>query len=291
MNAKIQIIFVGLMLFFGAQEVLCQLPTPRPEGNRDTRLVRPISDFEWNQQVQKMARGDNSNPGLSRVVITNAPTNAPKLSNEAAKRLKIDKNDLAAYKDFLKKPNTGIFKLLNSPTCVGKTGEEWQKCFQEARGIAYFANAYSFRAKEYKGTTHSDLTMQKGNLFTVPFGVFSFMVSLGDVPLDDLTLSSAGIKYLAEYKIPETVAEADAQIKPFINAVTIDDYIYFRGFVPIENRTFAMRSAGYKNDENPFLGKPDDVVVVFRIIRLEANESITILWKELRRQKGIKIKT
>ncbi len=289
MSSKIQIIFVGLMILFGAQEVLCQVLTPTSEGNKDTRLVRPISDFQWNMQVQKMARGDDVQPMSRRIVISNVP-NVPKLSSEAAKRLKIDKNDLAAYKDFLKKPNTGVFKLLNATSCTGKTGEEREKCLQEARGIAYFANAYSFRVKEYQATMLSDLTMQKGNLFTTPFGAFSFMVSLGDVPLDDLTLSSAGIKYLAEYKIPETVAEADAQIKPFINGVTIDDYIYFRGFAPIENRTFALRSAGYKNDENPSLGKPDDVLVLFRIIRLEAGESVTILWKELRRQKGIKLK-
>lgn len=288
MSSKIQIIFVGLMIFFGAQEVFCQMPTSTPESNITARRVEPISNIEWTRQVQKMANGANVAPMSSRVVVSSGIM--PKLSNEAAKRHKIDKTDLADYKDFLKKPNTGIFKLLNAVVCVDKIGKELEKCVQEAIGIGFFANAYSFRGKDYQGNVQGDLTMQKGNLFTAPYGAFSFMVSLGDVPLDDLTLNSAGIKYLAEYKIPESVAEADAQIKPFINGVTIEDYIYFRGFAPLENRTFAIRSAGYKNDENPFLGKPDDVVVAFRIIRLEANESITILWKELRRQKGIKLK-
>lgn len=215
-----------------------------------------------------------------------------KLSKESKKKLQVGKDEVAAYRDFLKQKNTGIFKLLVFPDC-GKTqnDEEKKKCLLDLITISQQASSYSFRSKEYNSIQYADLSLLNGSLTTLPFMTFSFMVDLKDVPLDELSLNSEGIKYLAEYKIPEALKVANEQISAFNKVIEAGKHVYFRAMSVSENRTFAIRSSGYKTKSvfTAFV-KTDDVIVVFRIIRKDSDGSVTILWKELKRQSGIKLK-
>ena len=280
MSSKIRIIFVGLIIFLFSSFLFGQVPR-REIDRHDNEPNREVTN------AQKILRREGQFPGAGF-----SSSAQFKLSKESKKRLKLEENEFAAYRDFLKQKKTGIFKLLTFPVCTENQGEkEKKKCLTEFAAISQQASSYSFRAKEYNSMPFADLSLRSGYLLTAPYMAFSLMVDLGDVPLDDLAIDSEGIKYLAEYKIPEALSDANEQISAFNKSVEVGKHRYFRGMAVSENRTFAIRSSGYITKIPILRGeKTEDVLTVFRIVQKDSDGSVTILWKELKRQDGINLK-
>jgi hypothetical protein len=167
---------------------------------------------------------------------------------------------------------------------------------------------FSFRLNDYVATSLADLTINGRSIYSA--GVLSqgIMVGLGDVQIDDVSLSSQGVKYLFDFVPAKTLTEAEAQMNPFDSGLTVGDYLYSRAFKPEQNRTFALRVVAYRAIWEPsstdskgsftFVGSNDpfyyderkDIIVVFRIVKIELDGSITFIWRELNRIDSPKLK-
>lgn len=161
-------------------------------------------------------------------------------------------------------------------------------CLQENESLKYFANAYSFRENKHIVSEKSDLEVNKNTLNTAKFGVQTILVNLGEISLDQVTLNSAGIDYLVNFKPKESANEMIKQAEQIEKGMTFGEYKYHKSLPVEENMTFALRSIGY-DGKKLSSGKNADVIVAFRIIRRDADGAITILWKELSRKKGLEI--
>lgn len=204
------------------------------------------------------------------------------------------KNLLDDYASFLRQSNTGIFKLNADDRCAQNT--EIVVAIQDC--IAYkmpgAGTAYSFRFDSYRIPRLADLTLRKNTLKTDGALQQGIMVNLGDVPLEDITVQSDGLRYLADFKPAAGTNEMRRILGELRKGIQSDGFVYGLGFYASDKTTYALRSIAYKAefpralngvayDEFSF-DKRKDVLVVFRVIEKESNGNITILWKRLRQQ-------
>jgi hypothetical protein len=187
--------------------------------------------------------------------------------------------DKAAHAEFLKQPKTGLIRLFPSGLYENRL---------TIRGGGAF---YSFTRLTHEYGFGSDIALQEprrsANNDYVPPPIaeynfhtgfagadFGFIVTLGNVPLEKVTLGYDKIKYLVNYTPPSTEPKARAeqrrvfgglQSKWFGNLSTVPAQVNF---------TYALRSINYRES---------DVLVAFRVVRKEIDGSVVILWKMLKR--------
>lgn len=207
---------------------------------------------------------------------------------------------LEKYASFLRQDDTGIVKLNSNAECginpnviVAK-----ENCLQNP--IPGGGSAYSFRMENYRLPQLADLILLKDVLKTD--GVFQqgIMVRVGDVPLENLALETAGLKYLFDFKPAENLADLRQNDAKFSKGVQDGGFLYRMGFFVDEKTTFALRSIAYKGKvERSVSGvkyneldfdKRKDVIVAFRVVEKDAGGNITILWKILSRRNSPTLK-
>jgi hypothetical protein len=211
--------------------------------------------------------------------------------------------DLEKHKNFLLLPRTGLFRLFPDFDCeekyIVRTGGN---CENFIPGTS----TYSFRQKDYQLQTplkFYDIKLKGGDLVSREFLSQGILTELGDVQLESITLDSNGIKFLNDFKPESKNSEVKKQFLQIANSIPSGGYIYTKSLAAKENMTYALRIIAYRvpwnlsqrNElkdiriralaEGWVSEKRDDLTIAFRIIRKETDGNITILWKELRRQK------
>lgn len=228
--------------------------------------------------------------GSTEFRLTISSAAIPRMSKESSSRAKIEEQDRKAIAELYKIPGTNVFKLLKLPDCKGpfKNEAETQKCYFENYSIAHLANSFSFRAKRHDVRPLGDLTLRKDGFFSTPGFAVSFIASLGDVSIADLGLESEGVGYVAGFEPGDSVDKAVGQIVLFDSGLKDGKYTYSRGVRILKDITYVLRSVGYKVIKAP-AGPAEDVIVAFRVVRIDDNGDVTVIWKELQRSKGPKL--
>lgn len=220
-----------------------------------------------------------------------------KRNREQQQRLLPNAADSLRYQGFLGQPKTGLIKLVDDLGCdsnayVLRADEE---CLNTIPGGSF----YSFRKSNYSSSALADIRLKDGLLVTD--GIFSqnLMVKLGDIPLESVTLTTEGMKFLRDF-VPETETKsATKQYAALTRGITENGFEYIKILPAIADTTYAMRLVAYRGKLMRVsmgfiynvLSEDDrsDLIVAFRIIRKE-NGMATLLWKELERKKAPKIK-
>lgn len=292
----------GLILL-GASGINAQTSAPTPPP----RVVRGINAAE--QMNSRSSRdADARFQGLQNLSIprTKVDTNGNLLSEniqsiyrkpdkEQTKILAPARHLVERYADFLRQSDTGIIKLSADMRCVENAGvvvAASENCLQYKMPGA--GTAFSFRIESYRIPRLADLVLAKDVLKTDGILQHGIMVHLGDIPLEEITTETKGLKYLVDFKPVKTNTEFLKMDNELNKGVKADGFVYRLGFYVTDQATFALRSIAYKGnfyrsvdgvvyDEFDF-DKRKDTLVVFRIIEKDANGNITILWKILSKQ-------
>ncbi len=293
---KYWILFFFIALFHGLS-VNAQVPNPTPQpspistGSRSNiRIVRDSNNtFDQLRSLEIQRKKEElpiNNPlnELRRVIYR-------KPSKEEIQIFAPSPSLLEKYAFFLRQPDVGIIKLNSDSSCVENSEIVTAKetCLQYA--IPGAGTAYSFRFKNYRLSRLADLILSKGILKTDGVLQQGIMVNLGDVSLQDITLQTKGLKYLVDFRPAvdaEGLLEIDGKLSKGIEA---DGFLYRLGFYVSDQVTFALRSIAYNGkymrsvkgvlyNELDF-DKRKDIIVAFRVVEIEANGNITILWKML----------
>lgn len=221
-----------------------------------------------------------------------------KRTKDQEKRLKPDAEDVARFAGFLKQSKTGIFRLINDLGC--ESNVYVIRADENCRNSIPGGSFYSFREKEYTTIYLSDLRLKDGLLISDGILSQNILVRLGDVPLENLSIVSEGMRYLTEFVPEVTSSRATKQYIEIVKGVRADKYEYRKVIPAILDNTYAIRIIAYHgNVYRNFRGwffdlisgdNRTDLIIGFRIIRKEHDGDITILWKELNRQKSPKLK-
>jgi hypothetical protein len=205
------------------------------------------------------------------------------------------------YAQFLRQPETGIIKLNSNSSCAESPSvvAASENCLQYS--MPGGGTAYSFRAESHRTPRLADLTLSKNVLMSDGVLQHGILVNLGDVPLDTVTPETRGIKYLFDFK-PLTTAESLVKFDELLQkGIKADGFVYGLGFYVQNQTTYALRSIAYKGkvarsvngiiyNELDF-DKRRDILVAFRVIELETNGNVTLIWKILSNRESPTLKS
>jgi hypothetical protein len=216
------------------------------------------------------------------------------MTEEHKRRLYPSLEERKRFEAFLRMPHTGLIRLLPETFCrydprIVKVGGS---CVDPIPPVPGGGSFYSFSRNKYQAGLRAEL-WSSNNLFYTGFAgsVIGLITPLGDVPLEKITVQSPGVDYLSNFAAPGEAAEAERQFQRIRASFRVGEYTYGVTAPVRESTTYAMRSITYTDDDSPGTKalRPIDVLVVFRVVGKAPDGSVTILWKELRRQKTAKL--
>jgi hypothetical protein len=183
--------------------------------------------------------------------------------------------DQKRYEEFLKEPDTGLIRLLPREK-YDETNPEAPSGIPLRGGGAYYS--FSSRSQEYG--QGSDLSLQQNELSVGFAGAdYGLLTSLGDVPLDQITLQTSTVKILAAYTPPTEERLARLEYRKISQGTELDGAT-FKNRLPLRaDTTFLLRSVNYSYSSG---SGGSDVLVAFRVVRIDCDGSAVILWKMLK---------
>ncbi|MBO0798329.1 MAG: hypothetical protein J2P31_05860 [Blastocatellia bacterium] len=96
---------------------------------------------------------------------------------------------------------------------------------------------------------------------------YGFLLNLGKVPLDQFTLEHKGIRFLAEYVPPPTESGSRAEYVRARSGISKEGFEYKSTLPVLPNNTYVLRSININRS---------DVLVAFRVVRIEGDASIVL---------------
>ena len=174
--------------------------------------------------------------------------------------------DRATYADFLRQRDTGLIRLLPRE----KFGNNSLKTGLTMNGGGAF---YSFSRLTHEYGHGSDISLEQGYLSTGFAGAnYGILTSLGDTPLENV--SSETVQFIASHAPPSDEPKARIEQRRWGTGETIEGAKYAERLLLKADTTYVLRSIDYDRS---------DVLVAFRVVRVDNDDSATILWKLLRK--------
>ena len=181
------------------------------------------------------------------------------------------KEDEDAYATFLEQPNTGLIRLLPRERYDTEVYRKVKKTMTLRGGGAH----YSFSRRTHEYGAGSDIAWAAEYLSVGFAGAdYGMMTAVEDVSLESLTPEHYFVQLLSEYVPPKSEPEARLEYRRFQSGTTISGWP-FRSRLPARpGITYLLRSISYGRG---------DLLVGFRIVRKDTDDSLIILWKLIKK--------
>lgn len=255
------------------------------------------------EQRRQQAETDRKNRGFDNLTKKNSSNNVTyvrresipfkiSISREQRERLEPDKQLAEKYSAFLKQPRAGLVKLFPDAGC-----EDNSRILRADAGcLKWIPNSafYSFREKEHTSDFFADIAY-RDNTF-ISNGVLSqgILTALGNIPLENVSLSTDGMRFLADYQPALQSRDALKQFQEILKVVKSGDFLYAKALTAVGNMTYAARIIAYKGKylvsyqgrlyDALKSDKRLDLIVAFRVVAVNNDGSVSVLWKELSRK-------
>jgi hypothetical protein len=172
--------------------------------------------------------------------------------------------DVSANAEFLQQPDTGITRLLPRET--------FDKNILSTRGGGAF---YSFTRRTHEYGSGTQIGFEQDTLSVSFAGAdYGMLARLGDVPLNAVNSESPAVSFLASYNPATEEPRARLEYQRFVTGVRAENVLFKTHQQAIVNNTYVLRGIHYSDS---------DVLVVFRIVRKDLDDSVIILWKLLKK--------
>jgi hypothetical protein len=208
-----------------------------------------------------------------------------KMTAEHKRRLYPSDAERASLAALLRQDGTGLARLLPYTGCVvdPRIVNARSSCADKLPPVWGGGSFYSFRSGKHHLALYSDIAL-RDNLFNVGFmrHTLGLLTTLGDVPLEAVTLQSKAVRPFLKFVPAGTQAETEAAFMRSRAWLEAPDYIYGASAPVRENTTYVLRSVAFERNRS----KPSDVLVAFRVTRRDADGSVTVAWKRLQKPKG-----
>lgn len=315
---KINSLVCGLLLLLAAQNGFGQTPN---SGQRTTmEHEREIQELRAKQQRADMIFGNKDKNGMMNQSGAAKPSNHPKLPPpspeqieqmaERRREFEIAKRRLLApaeyyqkYETFLSDKNTGLARLFVYKNCdQGKmiSVQELERCGDviPIRGEGAY---YTFRLRQnyFFSPYDWDIGYMNDKFIVGNELVQGMIADVGDVDLNDVNLKSPALAFLKEYDPKTAKTEIKEQSELLSKGIDSNNFNYSNFAAVRPGSTYVLRSIAYLLEgEKPITsetlemlrginhsGRGMDVMVAFKIVGLEEDGSLILLWKELRMEK------
>jgi hypothetical protein len=208
-----------------------------------------------------------------------------KMTAEHKRRLYPTEAERASFAALLREDGTGLMRLLPylgcplDPRILDVSG----KCVERVPPVWGGGSFYSFKSKKHHLAPYTDIAL-RDDLFNVGFVNHSvgLLTTLGDVPLETVTLQSKAVRPFLKLAPAQTLADTEREFIRSRAWRESPEHVYGPTAPARENTTYVLRSIAFA----PNRSKPTDVFVVFRVTRRDADGAVTIAWKHLQKPKG-----
>ncbi len=297
---KIIVAAVLLTSFFSAVSYAQSSEEVRRQILKEDR-EREQRAAQQRQRDEELGFGRSSRETAKQRIAREAVENIyRKPTSEELELIAPNKSDAEKHAEFLKQKNTGLIKLVADTGCADNpyvldAAAKCQKYTMPGAGASY-----SFRFENYRIPKLADLTLKNGFFLTSGTSLQGILVKLGDVSLETVNLQSEGLQFIKNFK-PEKDYEKVSRWSEKINrGIKADGFLYDSSSPVAENATYALRVIAYKGkiprsvqgfvyDEAAW-DKRKDMIIAFRVVRVDQAGSVTILWKELSSRGAPKLK-
>ena len=150
-------------------------------------------------------------------------------------------------------------------------------------GFGAYASLYSFTKEKHGNGLNgyvdprlgwAELRLWNGRFVTGVTGEsLGVVVVLGDVPLETVTAETYGVTGLANIVPPADYFEAASLSRRNRAGFALERFRYGSSLPVAENTTYVLRSTSNKRA---------DLLVGFRVIRVDENGNVTLLWRKLK---------
>jgi hypothetical protein len=267
-------------------------------------MPAPVRTTEQIQRdnARTVPRENNQSPNYRRinVFLDSIQPIYRKPTKEELQAVAPNQEDIAKYAEFLKKSKTGIAKLMTDINCADNTSvvSATPECLIYSMPGA--GSSFSFRTNSYRIKRLADLSLVSDS-FQVPGTLTTgLMINLGDIPIEQVSLTAKSLEFLNEFVPPSEYKKALETAQSLKVGIKQNGFIYRNALSVQENNTYFLRSIAYRGTSprtvqnvtyNEFdYDKREDVFVAFRVIRKDNDGNVTIIWKELKKQKSPKLK-
>lgn len=178
--------------------------------------------------------------------------------------------DLKSHAAFLRNPDTGLIRLLPRETYDDNANKDRERIVTRGGG-AY----YSFIRLTHEYGYGSDIELSGDYLSTGFAGLnYGLMTNLGDVPLESVSLATPAASIFAAYNPPSEEPKIRIEQRRFQMGADLQGSSVGRRLPLTLNSTYLVRSFNYRES---------DVIVAFRVVRIDTDKSAIILWKLLKK--------
>lgn len=298
-------LFLVLGLIFGSFVLVHAQRNPQPvatpsENPIDSDRQKDLSGRSDNLRLtEKFPVHTTSNSKVFRESIRPLYRD---LNKDEKQLLAPDEQDLREYAEFLKQKNTGLVKLVSDRGCDKQFGVIMSSPHCARFSMPGAGASYSFRAEQYRMRDLGDLVFTGAEFQAVGELTQGIFLNVGDVPLEKVDLGTNSIRFMLNIAQSANMDDADELTKKLFSKEGIKDggFTYRSVVSTAENSTYILRSIAYRGNiyrtvqgmtynELEFDNRRE-ITVAFRVVRLEGEESATILWKELANEKSPKLK-
>lgn len=179
--------------------------------------------------------------------------------------------DRALYADLLRQPDTGLIRLLPRDQFDTEVNKQNKKSITMRGGGAY----YSFHRKTQEYGYGSDIELARGHLLTGFAGAdYGMLTDLGDIPLETVGPDMRAVNLFAGYKVPREEQLARSEARRLSQGAELEGLPVSRRLPLKLNSTYLLRSINYPSS---------DVLVAFKVVRIDSDGSATLLWKLLKK--------
>jgi hypothetical protein len=197
------------------------------------------------------------------------------------KLLEPSAEDAERFASLLSLPETGLIKMF-SP---GRRRVISVADLASGRrpGFGSYASLYSFSREKHGNGLHGYVDPRLGwaelrllnNRFITGFTGESLgvLVALGDVPLESITPETFGVTGLTNILPPTDHFEAATLSRRNRAGFVLERFRYGSSLPVAERMTYVLRSTSNKRG---------DVLIGLRVVRLDENGSVTLLWRKLK---------
>ncbi|HSB12396.1 MAG TPA: hypothetical protein VLM38_23110 [Blastocatellia bacterium] len=264
-----------------ASAVLSQLPRDnRPQPWPDGRPPKPKPGDRENIDLESDRKAmERDSKRLERRTNSSIPNKraSGELTPAQKKLLSPAQEDFDRFKSFLRLPDTGLIRLfpkgrfVYSPNLVSASDLKPVLTLPITGGGA----TYSFTKRKHEMSEWSELAFQDGMLLSgFAGGALGFMASLGDVPLEAVSLKTAGVDHLQELPRPRNRSEAILQSKRNSEGFKVGEVTYYSVLPAVPGSTYILRSMAEGRS---------DILVAFRVCRKDEDKSLIISWRRLKK--------
>ena len=189
--------------------------------------------------------------------------------------------DEQRFAEFLQQPDTGLIKMF--PPGRRRVVSIADLASGRRPGFGSYASLYSFSKEKHGNGLHgyvdprlgwAELRFLNGRFVTGFNGEsLGVLVALGDVPLETVTPETYGVTGLTNILPPTDYFEAATLSRRNRAGFALERFRYGSSLPVTQNMTYVLRSTSNKRA---------DILVGFRVVGLDENGSITLIWRKLK---------